>query len=47
MKLISCNQQMGGTQEGFCAQEPHKVLLGISNLYLLILYGVGSSLNRL
>ena len=27
MKPISCNQEMGDT-ERFCAQEPHRVLLG-------------------
>ena len=29
MKPISCNQEMGDTDIGFCAQEPHRVLLGI------------------
>ena len=29
MKPISCHQEMG-TKKGFCAQEPHRVLLGIS-----------------
>ena len=28
MNSIRCNQEMGAT-ERFCAQEPHRVLLGI------------------
>lgn len=29
MKPISCNQ-LWGTQKGFCAQHPHRALLGIT-----------------
>ena len=37
MKPISCNQEKGGgAQKDFCAQEPHRVLLGINFTYLQI-----------
>lgn len=35
----------GDTEKLLC-QEPHWVLFGISNLYILIPYHIGSSLNR-